>query len=359
MGLSRKIASNLKRSAPPFSNSISASSEALLKPQTSISAGSAKPLASLSLDLDNQWSYMKTHGDPGWNKFPSYFDVFIPHVLDTLDQLDLKITFFIVGQDAALDKNKDALKLLPERGHEVGNHSFHHEPWLHLYSKDKIKREILETEDHIYRVTGQKPMGFRGPGFSWSPALLEILAENDYVYDASTLPTYLGPLARMYYFWTSDLTVEEKSQRKELFGNFKDGLKPVEPYSWQLPSGNQLLEIPVTTIPIIKSPFHLSYLIYLSRFSNSLMQFYLLLAIGLCKINGIGPSFLLHPLDLLGGDQIPELAFFPGMDLTGGQKNEIFNTVINKLSKHFSLVSMSTHAESILKNDRLKPVKPA
>jgi hypothetical protein len=25
-----------------------------------------KPLASLSLDLDNLWSYMKTHGDPGW-----------------------------------------------------------------------------------------------------------------------------------------------------------------------------------------------------------------------------------------------------------------------------------------------------
>ena len=31
-----------------------------------------KPLASLSLDLDNQWSYMKTHGDPGWESLPSY-----------------------------------------------------------------------------------------------------------------------------------------------------------------------------------------------------------------------------------------------------------------------------------------------
>ena len=26
----------------------------------------ATPLASVSLDLDNQWSYMKTHGDPAW-----------------------------------------------------------------------------------------------------------------------------------------------------------------------------------------------------------------------------------------------------------------------------------------------------
>ena len=31
-----------------------------------------KPLASLSLDLDNQWSYMKTHGDAGWEALPTY-----------------------------------------------------------------------------------------------------------------------------------------------------------------------------------------------------------------------------------------------------------------------------------------------
>ena len=51
--------------------------------------------ASLSLDLDNQWSYMKIHGDEGWEKFPSYLDTFIPHVLKVLDELGNKITFFI------------------------------------------------------------------------------------------------------------------------------------------------------------------------------------------------------------------------------------------------------------------------
>jgi peptidoglycan/xylan/chitin deacetylase (PgdA/CDA1 family) len=59
-----------------------------------------KPLASLSLDLDNEWSYLKTHGDAGWKTFPTYLDVFIPSVLMALERLDLKITFFIVGQDA-------------------------------------------------------------------------------------------------------------------------------------------------------------------------------------------------------------------------------------------------------------------
>jgi len=314
----------------------------------------SKPIASLSLDLDNQWSYMKTHGDSGWEKFPSYLDIVIPEVLDLLDELDLTITFFIVGQDAALDKNRDALKLLTERGHEVGNHSFHHEPWLHTQSLDQIKWEVLETEGHIEKVTGQRPVGFRGPGFSWSKDLIETLFANDYLYDASTLPMYLGPLARMYYFWTSKLSKEEKNQRKNLYGNFKDGLRPVKPYLWQLNSEASLLEIPVTSIPMIKIPFHLSYLLFISRYSESLMKLYLKTAILLCRITGVGPSFLLHPLDIIGGDQVPELAFFPGMDLGREHKLNIFRNVIASLSRHFRLTPMSEHARALLQKGKLK-----
>jgi hypothetical protein len=321
----------LKRSDPSTSNPSSASN---LQPNTS---NEAKPLASVSLDLDNQWSYMKTHGDAGWEEYPSYLDIFIPHVLDALDQLNLKITFFIVGQDAALEKNRDALKLLVERGHEIGNHSFHHEVWLHLYPKDQLSREILEAEEHIYRVTGQKPVGFRGPGFAWSPILFQVLATAGYIYDASILPTYLGP-----------------AQRKKLYGSFREGLKPVKPYFWLLASGEKILEIPITTMPIIKTPFHLSYLLYLSRFSTPLMFLYLKTTLTLCRIFQTAPSFLLHPLDLLSVEQVPELAFFPGMELSGEQKLTTFNKVIRTLSRHYKLVNMSAHANAYLASDNLK-----
>ena len=313
-----------------------------------------KPLASLSLDLDNLWSYMKTHGDPGWEGFPSYLDTFSPLVLDVLDELDLKITFFIVGQDAALEKNHDALRMLTDRGHEVGNHSFNHEPWLHLYPQDQIREEVLKTEKHIQQVTGQKPIGFRGPGFSWSKDLLEVLIENDYLYDASTLPTFLGPLARAYYFWKSDLTEEEKEKRGKLFGGFKEGFRPVKAYYQRINSDRKILEIPVTTIPTIKTPFHLSYLVYLNRISQFLMVFYLNFAIQMCKMAGTKPSFLLHPLDLIGGDLIRELSFFPGMDVETDQKIRIFKKVISYLSDHFQLVSMSKNAKHILGNGNLK-----
>ena len=180
----------------------------------------SKPLASVSLDLDNKWSYMKTHGDPGWDTFPSYLDIVVPRVLDFLKERNLKITFFVVGQDAALEKNHKALRSLADAGHEIGNHSFNHEPWLHLYSEEKIEAELRMAEEHIEKATGRKPMGFRGPGFSLSLSTLKVLKHLGYAYDCSTFPTYLGPLARMYYFMTTKLSEEEKHERSKLFGTF-------------------------------------------------------------------------------------------------------------------------------------------
>ncbi|MFC1734034.1 polysaccharide deacetylase family protein, partial [candidate division KSB1 bacterium] len=306
----------------------------------------------VSLDLDNQWSYMKIHGDAGWESFPSYLDKFVPHVLKVLDDLDIKITFFVVGQDAALDKNKDILKTITDKGHEIGNHSFQHESWLHLYPFEEIESEVLKTQEIIEKITGQKTIGFRGPGFSWNKDLLEILKKNGYLYDASTLPTYIGPFARMYYFWTSKLTKEERKARKGLFGTFKDGLRPIKPYLWELNGNNHLLEIPVSTIPIIKIPFHLSYLLYLSGYSIAIMRAYLKMAIGLCRLTKTEPSFLLHPLDLIGSDELPEMSFFPGMNISSSKKVEVFSEVITTLAKNFNIVNMSEHAGKLLE----KPV---
>jgi peptidoglycan/xylan/chitin deacetylase (PgdA/CDA1 family) len=320
---------------------------------------SDRPLASVSLDVDNLWSYMKTHGDAGWEARPSYLGVFCPAVLERLEQLRLRITFFLVGVDAEREENRAALQSLAVAGHEIGNHSHEHEPWLHLYSREQLEHEIVTAEGAIERATGQRPRGFRGPGFSWSPALLELLAARGYRYDASTFPTYLGPLARTYYFWTSGLSRAERAQRKALFGAFSEGFRPLKPYHWRLAGGARLLEIPVTTMPVVKAPFHLSYLLFLSRYSDGLMMSYLRTALTLCRAAGVEPSFLLHPLDLLGGDQVPELAFFPGMDLPHRRKAALFDRALRALGEHFELVPMGLHADAIEARRTLPARTPA
>ena len=318
----------------------------------------SKPFASLSLDLDDLWTYQRTHGDPDWELRKSYFPALMPTVLDLLDELSCRVTFFIVGADAMLPRNGPYLRMITARGHEVGNHSFHHECWLPRYTRDEIVFEVERTEEAVVAATGERPRGFRGPGFSWSPVLLEVLAERDYIYDASTLPTYLGPLARAYFLATTKLDAQQRSQRENLYGSVRDGFRPVGAYHWRLPSGRGLLEIPVTTVPLVKTPFHMSYLIYLSRFSRRLMLGYLRSALAMCRMTGVNPSFLLHPLDVLGREHAPELAFFPGMDLRAEYKRRVVREVIGMLAEQFMLVPMSTHAATALAHSRLAVLEP-
>ncbi len=303
-----------------------------------------KPLASISLDLDNQWSYMKTHGDTEWEKYPSYYDIFVPYILQVLDELEIKITFFIVGKDATDQKNQPYLKKIADAGHDIGNHSFQHEVWINKYTKDELVKEFEDAERAIYDCTGIMPKGFRGPGFSWNETLLEVLIERQYLYDASTLPTFIGPFARMYYFWKSDFSKNERKKRSGLFGSFSEGFRKVRPYYYKLKSGKCIFEIPITTIPFFKVPFHMSYLIYLSQISKLLMKIYLKSAIFLCKITKTPVSFLLHPLDVIGGDKIKELSFFPGMNVLSEKKIIIFKYVIKELKKHFNLRTMNYFA---------------
>ena len=312
-----------------------------------------KPLASLSLDLDNKWSYMKTHGDPGWESLPSYLDIVVPRVLTLLQEESLTITFFIVGLDAAQPASQPVLKSIAEAGHEIGNHSYKHEPWLHLYSDAELEQEMTQAETAIQQATGQTPIGFRGPGFSFSPQLLSLLARRGYQYDASTFPTFLGPLARMYYFAKSSLSSEQSSQRKALFGSAKEGFRPLKPYRWQTPSG-PLTEIPVTTMPLARVPIHLSYVLYLATFSRALALAYWNMSLTLCRLTNTQPSLLLHPLDFLGQEDCPELSFFPAMQTPAAPKLEVSRKVLQTLHRRFQVVPMREHAQTLLS----APAKP-
>ena len=305
-----------------------------------------KPICSLSIDLDNQWSYMKTHGDSGWESFPSYLDVVVPRVLEILDEFGWMITVFVVGQDAALKKNREALQMITAAGHEIGNHSFNHEPWLHLYSKEQARGEIIRAEDAIEDATGERPRGFRGPGYSLSRETLEVLADREYLYDASTFPTYLGPLARAYYFMTSDFSEKEKEKRRLMFGGLRDGLRPIQPYRWQLDQ-RTMLEIPVTTLPILKIPIHFSYLLYISTISKTLAFQYFRFALALCRIAKVQPSLLLHPLDFLCSEDAPVLDFFPAMTLSLAHKLSFIRESFALLGRRQSVLGMARYVETL------------
>jgi hypothetical protein len=79
-------------------------------------------------------------------------------------------------------------------------------------------------------------------------------------------------------------------------------------------------------------------------------------ALRFCKLNGIEPSLLLHPLDFLGADDVAELAFFPGMSLPGGRKVALAEELLRWMGKKFQCVTMDQHAQHI--QQRRKQANP-
>lgn len=315
-----------------------------------------KPYASLSLDADNLWAYQMTHGDPGWDSYPTYLDALTDVVLPELTSRKMNITFFVVGQDAALPVNRAAIASISACGHEIGNHSFRHQPWLHRYSIEEIHTELRRTEEALEDVTGQHTVGFRGPGYSLSSDVLRVLVDRGYEYDCSTLPTVVGPAARWYYFRSARLTAEQRAERSNLFGGAREGLRPLKPYLWQI-GHDQLLEIPVTTMPLARVPIHVSYVLYLAGVSPALAHQYFANALRLCRLRGVEPSILLHPLDFLGADDVDSLKFFPGMEMTGAVKRKTVLRCLDELNSQFQVVTMRQHADVIRRRGKLD-IKP-
>lgn len=290
---------------------------------------------------------MKTHGDVAWEKFPTYLPEVVPRFLREFEERGLRVTVFVVGKDAEDPRHRDVLRRLGEAGHEVGNHSYMHEPWLHLYDDTEIRDEVARAHDAIGEATGYAPAGFRGPGFSLSRGTVTALHRLGYSYDATAFPNILNPLGRAYFFRTSRLSAEERKRRRALFGTLGDAFRPNRPYTWSIDGAGRLLEIPVTTMPGVRIPIHFSYVLYLGSFSPRLARAYLALALRLCRAVGTVPSLLMHPLDFLGGDDEPDLSFFPGMKMRYGAKLELIRELLDIHARFYRAVPLADYAETL------------
>ena len=311
----------------------------------------AKPTASLSLDLDNRWAYLRSMDDPSWEQRPSYLPEVVPRVLDFLGERNLPCTFFVVGDDLTRDADARQVEAIATTGHEVGNHSQSHLPWLDALPPEERLREIVTAEEAILQVTGQKPIGFRAPGFSWSPELLELLVQRGYTYDSSVFPTFIGPLARLYVKLSGfrksgqQSETEEEAPPEQRFSTFGDALRTLHPHKVTTPAGT-IVELPVTTMPLTRAPIHFTYLSFLAQKSPAAARAYWRTALRLCRLRSVGPSLLLHPLDFLGAEDEPSLSHFPGMKLDREVKLSLLSDVLASLAEGRHVVTLAEHTKN-------------
>jgi peptidoglycan/xylan/chitin deacetylase (PgdA/CDA1 family) len=309
-----------------------------------------RSIASLSIDLDNKWAYLRAAGRHDWDRRPGYLPLVIDRIVETLGELDLPLTVFTVGRDLEKESDCEAIRSFDRlRAWEPANHSLNHLPWMHTLDSAEIADEIEITGERIEAITNRRPLGFRGPGFSCPNEVLRVLARNNYVYDASAFPTSIAPIARAAFLLKTDLKGEQRAQAKRLYGGFSSMLQPNRPFERRVDDA-RLWEIPVTVMPFVRTPIHFSYFTYLASFSTLVAKSYFRAALQLCRASGTAPSLLLHPPDFLGREDDTDMAYFPAMNMPREEKLSIVRWALRKLAESFDVRCMI---------DQLRMIDPA
>jgi len=87
-----------------------------------------------------------------------------PWVLDLLDKYNIKATFFCVGDNVR--KYPEIFQNVQERGHKIGNHTFHHIQGLKTDTKSYLK-DVEEASQLIKTTLFRPPFGhMRFPQFN-------------------------------------------------------------------------------------------------------------------------------------------------------------------------------------------------
>ncbi|SFJ67746.1 Peptidoglycan/xylan/chitin deacetylase, PgdA/CDA1 family [Halobacillus dabanensis] len=81
-------------------------------------------------------------------------------ILSLLEEYDVKTTFFVNGKD--LEENMEIGKEINEAGHQLGNHTYSHEPMV-FKRYSFYKEEVQKTNELIRRTGYEKKIDFRPP----------------------------------------------------------------------------------------------------------------------------------------------------------------------------------------------------
>jgi peptidoglycan/xylan/chitin deacetylase (PgdA/CDA1 family) len=99
-------------------------------------------------------------------------------LLDLLRELDIKATFFVVGQRVQM--HPDVVRRMLAEGHEVANHTEDHLR-LHELPEAKIVEELKACEADVRKATGFGMAFMRPPGMRFTPKVMSTARALGYV----------------------------------------------------------------------------------------------------------------------------------------------------------------------------------
>ena len=106
----------------------------------------------------------------------------LPKLLETLEKYDVKATFFIPGEVAR--RYPDAVKMIFQKGHEIGCHGDQHEIMAHL-SLDEQRNVLERATKELKNLTEVDVKGFRMPEGEMNLDTYRALKSLGYRYSSS------------------------------------------------------------------------------------------------------------------------------------------------------------------------------
>ncbi len=287
--------------------------------------------------MDPFWFIASVMGRPLVEETTIY-ETALPLYLDMFREHGVKATFFIVGKDLEDKRNLPGVERILAAGHEVANHSYMHRTDLKRLPQQDMIFEIDRFVELLESNFGIRPKGFKSPAYGINPFILKHLQNQGYIYDSSVHPSIAVPLVKgVQRFW-----LRYKKGASE-FGQWRAALAPQKPYfpdeeAIYRSGGMHLLEIPVSTMPVFRLPFHFSFVNI-----GGLGLYRLARAMGAM----LGDRFLnyaFHAVDILDTSQIPgQLRKRPGVGKPTSAKLRDMAFILRDLRRHFR---MGTTAET-------------
>jgi peptidoglycan/xylan/chitin deacetylase (PgdA/CDA1 family) len=120
-------------------------------------------------------------------------NVAIPRILDMLDRLEIKSTFFTPGW--TVDQFTDSVEEIVSRGHELAAHGYLHE---------RLAEISMEAEEQAFKrglaafeKVGVRPEGFRAPYWLISDRTIKLVQRLGFRYDSNMMDSDMPYMLRL------------------------------------------------------------------------------------------------------------------------------------------------------------------
>jgi hypothetical protein len=285
-------------------------------------------LSTVQVDLDGSWVLRQYATGISGSQALSHDRVFatgFPRMLEIFREAGIHATCFVNGADIRDAGKRDLLAQLAAEGHEVASHGVDHS-YLHHLDRQQKAAQLRESADLIADLTGARPLGFRAPGFAVDGDVPAVLHEAGYRYDCSAFPTLVTPALAALERCTMGRVV-----RTPCFWPVIGKQRPYHPCPSNLyrAGDSPLLELPTTTLPLLRLPIHFSYGVLLGAL-------YLRTAVSLALRRLPVVNFVFHLVDF--ADPVDD-APLPGPGVPLGRRIALARMVVEMLVRGSRVVT--------------------